>query len=296
MQRVTSDHGRALGFFSRSMALGVVFTLLLTLATCEGGSDRPRTTANPFPQAHSSGATLWLTANGLRLKSKVYSSAKLSSSPVLIFVLHGDLPGPSYHYEFARRAAQQMDNVVVAALLRPGYTDGEGNSSQGEPGQTTGDNYTPEVVDAIAQVIEQLKLKFKPAKTVLVGHSGGAAITGDLIARWPTEVNAALMVSCPCDLGPWRRHMAWLQKSPIWLFPVDSLSPLELASKVPPSVSVRLLVGGEDPITPPELSQRYADALHKNGEDVTLKVLPGLQHNILLQPVAFDELKNLVTS
>ncbi|HKW75951.1 MAG TPA: alpha/beta fold hydrolase [Terriglobales bacterium] len=244
------------------------------------------------------GETLWIKANGLRLKTVVYRNAgvKPASHLVLVVVLHGDLPKPMYHYKFAGEAAAQLDNVVVAAMLRPGYTDGMGDRSEGEMGQYDGDNYTPEVVDAVADAIKQLKEKSHPARTVLVGHSGGAAITGDLLGRWPSLVNAALMVSCPCDVPAWRKHMLEVQKSPIWLEPVKSLSPLNLAEKIPRTVRVRMLVGADDPVAPPEFSRRYAEALRKHGDDVSLTVLPGLKHNILLQPPVMEALREVVRS
>jgi pimeloyl-ACP methyl ester carboxylesterase len=209
-------------------------------------------------------------------------------------VLHGDLPRPSYHYEFAREAAVKMEDVVIAALLRPGYVDDTGDRSGGEQGLTTGDNYTPEVVDAVAQAVELIKAKFHPARTVLAGHSGGAAITGNVLGRWPSEVDAGFMVSCPCDLVAWRKHMLQMQNDPIWLIPVKSLSPIDLASKVPRSVRVRLIVGSEDSVAPAELSQHYAEVLRNDGDDVTLTIAPGLEHNILLEPVALDGLATLV--
>jgi len=244
---------------------------------------------------------MWIKANGLRLKTSIYRSAKLSSHPVLVVVLHGDLlgvraiPAATYHYVFAQEATTKMDDLVVAAILRPGYRDATGEHSEGARGLTTGDNYTPEVVDDVAQVIDQLKAKFHPSHTVLAGHSGGAAITGDLLGRWPLEVDAALMVSCPCDVAAWRKHMMQMQNNdPIWSVPVKSLSPMELGDKVPSSVRVRLLVGGRDPVAPPEMSQRYADVLRSHGDDVTVTVAPGLEHDILLEPITLTTLTTLV--
>ncbi|MGB8064149.1 MAG: hypothetical protein WCF26_19830 [Candidatus Sulfotelmatobacter sp.] len=89
------------------------------------------------------GESLWLEANGLRIKNAIYRSTKLSNHPVLIVVLHGDLlgvkavPSSTYHYVFARDAAMKMDDVVIAALLRPGYRDDSGERSQGEQGPVT---------------------------------------------------------------------------------------------------------------------------------------------------------------
>lgn len=262
-------------------------------AASTGQATRKATTHNLAP---SSEETVWLQANGLRLKTKIYRSSKQSERPTLILVVHGDSPfaPPSYQYAFARQTAGKMDDVVVAALLRPGYQDDAGDQSQGVRGKTTGDNYTPQVVDAVAQVIDQLKARFHPAKTILAGHSGGAAITGNVLGRWPTSVDGALMVSCPCDLVAWRRHMLKMQMNPIWLEPVKSLSPIDLAGQVRRTAIVRMLVGAEDPVAPPELTQDYASALRKHGDDVTVTVVPGFKHDILLEPFTLDALQSLV--
>jgi predicted esterase len=219
---------------------------------------------------------LWLTSNGLRLKTKIYNSAKLDQAPVLIVVLHGDSPfrPPSYQYVFARRLAQQLENAVVAAVLRPGYTDDVHDRSDGERGMTTGDNYTPLVVDAIAGVIDQLKARVHPRCAIVIGHSGGAAIAADALGRRPSAVNAALLVSCPCDLRVWRRHMLPVQKNPIWLLPVKSISPIDVVDKVSPSVRVRMLVGSADDVAPPALTQEYAGALRKHGGNVSVITAP----------------------
>lgn len=249
---------------------------------------------------------MWVTANGHPLKATIYKSAKLSPHPILIVVLHGDLLEaripPSYHYVFARRVANQTDGVVVAALLRPGYIDGVGDQSAGKRGLATGDNYTPDIVDAIGQTVDALKAKFLPAATIIIGHSGGATISGDLIGRQPGKVDAALLVSCPCDVPAWRHHMVKERFSHIgplsllFLLPVKSLSPLDLASSVPVATRVRLVVGSEDSVAPPRFTQEYAEALRKRGIDVAVTVAPGLQHNILLEPVVLNQLTDLVAT
>jgi pimeloyl-ACP methyl ester carboxylesterase len=42
-------------------------------------------------------------------------------------------------------------------------------------GYTTGDNWTPEAVNAVATVLSELKDRYHPRRAILVGHSGGAA-------------------------------------------------------------------------------------------------------------------------
>jgi len=242
------------------------------------------------------GEVRWVVAHGLRLKTKIYRSQSRSEHPRLLVILHGDSPfhNPSYQYLFAHQVASQIENVVAAAILRPGYTDDSGQKSEGERGETTGDNYTPEVVDAIADAVNQLKTKFQAEATILVGHSGGAAISANVLGKWPTAANAALLVSCPCDLAAWRKHMLKMQNSSIWLAPVNSLSPMAYAGKVPLSTRVRMVVGSEDPIAPPEFTQEYAAALRQHGVRVDVTTAPGMKHDILLAPIVLGQLKILL--
>ena len=247
------------------------------------------------------GQTLWLEGNKIKLKTTIYKSSTLSSHPVLIVVLHGDLlgfrevPPSTYHYIFADEVTRRIDDVVVAAVLRPGYRDHSGERSEGEQGRAVGDNYTADRVDAIAGVIERLKERFHPGHTVLVGHSGGAAITGNLLGRHPLAVDGALLVACDCNVGAWRQHM--LQSEPnnrVWSAPATILSPQDLASAVATSVHVTVLAGANDKVVPPSISREYVETLKKRVGHVTLTVAPGLGHEMLLEPVTYDALKTLV--
>jgi pimeloyl-ACP methyl ester carboxylesterase len=243
------------------------------------------------------GETLWIEVADGRLKSKVYATTSRSEQPLLVVVLHGDLynPTPSYQYAFAQALARgfdapalpahvrarftnppRIDDVVAVGLLRPGYTDNAGDRSAGERGRARGDNFTPMVVDAIADAVEQLHKTFTARGVVLVGHSGGATIAANILGRRPDVADAALLVACGC--GPTR-----------------SLQPLDLAPGVRRDVVVRLLVGSEDETTPPDQSRTYATTLQRHGVDAEMTVVPGLGHNIMFQPVIFAALERLLS-
>jgi alpha-beta hydrolase superfamily lysophospholipase len=188
------------GLSSRLAALVWTLAINATYALAQTAPAAQEATATP-------GTTIWVTTTQ-RLKTKVYESAGLSASPTLVVVVHGDSPflGPTYQYWFAQAAAVAIPDAVVAAMLRPGYDDGE-ERSDGMRGETTGDNYTPEVLDAVATAILELKARYGPRRVVLVGHSGGSAIVGSLIGRREGMADAVLLVSCVCDLEVWRKHM-----------------------------------------------------------------------------------------
>jgi predicted esterase len=243
--------------------------------------------------ATPAGETLWVTTTQ-RIKSRIYHHADLSAHPILVLVVHGDLSEPPpYQYRFAKLAAAAIPDAVVAAVLRPGYSDGE-DTSDGMRGFATADNYTPEVVNAVATVLSELKERYHPRRVIVVGHSGGAAIAADLLGQEGVAVDGALLVSCPCDLVAARKHLRELKGNPIWDRPVRSLSPLALVDRVPASTKIWMLFGSDDQIAPSALSLTYTDALRNRNVAVNTTIAPGLGHDILLEPVAMDQLKEVV--
>jgi predicted esterase len=244
----------------------------------------------------NAGATLWVTTKQ-RIKSKIYENARLSQHPIVIVVVHGDSSDgtpPTYQYRFAEKAAAAISDTVVAAVLRPGYSDGE-DTSDGLRGLTTGDNWTPEIVNAVATVLAELKDRYHPRRVIAVGYSGGAAIVANLLGQQGTAVDGALLVSCPCDLAAWRKHMQSVKGGAIWERPVRSLSPLALVDRVPASAKVWLLAGGDDQITPSALTLAYAEALRSRNVAVNVTIAPGLGHTILLEPIAMERLEEVAS-
>jgi predicted esterase len=179
-------------------------------------------------------------------------------------------------------------------LVRPGYTDDDGDTSDGVKGNTTGDNYTPEVLNQMDAAIRQLKSQLHPSAVVLVGHSGGAAISADLIARDNGLARAALLLSCPCDVPAWRKHMNTLRPNPLWDEPVMSISPMGVVSEVSPKTQIWMMVGDKDDIAPPEFTGRYAAALRKHGIEPHVTILPGRSHNIIFDTAVIQQLSVLV--
>jgi pimeloyl-ACP methyl ester carboxylesterase len=244
--------------------------------------------------ADRGGDTVWISTPLGRLKVQVYRYGASTHGP-LIVVLHGDAPlnRPGYQYRFADSAARALPGATVAAILRPGYTDPAGDTSQGQRGMTTGDNYTPRVVDAVAEAIVQLAAREQSTRVTLVGHSGGAAIAAVIMERRKDLASRALLVSCPCDVEKWRAGMAWKHFNPLWRLPVGSLSPIAHTASLPRNGVLRVVVGANDSVTPPALSSAFADAARARVARVDLVVLPGLGHEILLRPEVLAALQEL---
>jgi predicted esterase len=277
----------------RRLISAAVILLLCSGVLASASSAFAQSEAAPA-DATKAGETLWVTTTQ-RIKSRLYEHAGLSAHPILVIVVHGDSPDepPRYQYRFAKLAAAAIPDAVVAAVLRPGYSDGE-DTSDGMRGFATADNYTPEVVNAVATVLSELKDRYHPRRVILVGHSGGAAIAGDLLGQQGVAADGALLVSCPCDLVAARKHLRELKGNAIWDRPVRSLSPLALVDRVPASTKIWMLFGSDDQIAPSALSQTYTDALRNRNVAVNVTIAPGLGHDILLEPVAMDQLKEVV--
>src|SRR6516225_10059621 len=95
------------------------------------------------------------------LAGRAYESAKLSTHPHLIVVIHGDAPSanPSYQYLFADRAAAALNDVVAVGVLRPGYQDGMGGRSEGDRGFALADNYTLDDIASVANAATALMVR-----------------------------------------------------------------------------------------------------------------------------------------
>jgi pimeloyl-ACP methyl ester carboxylesterase len=243
----------------------------------------------------SAGKAEWIRFPGGPLRVRLFAGPRHAAAPTLVIVLHGDAPrtNPGYQYEFAAQAGKQAD-VIAAAILRPGYTDSFGDTSSGERGMTTGDNYTRDRLEMIATAIRALKAEYEPRQVILLGHSGGAALSADLLALHPDLADKALLASCPCDLEPWRQHMKTVAPTPLWDRPVDSVSPLSVAAGVPVRDKVVMMVGTKDNIAPPGLTRAYAAALKRKGVEVQLIELPDRDHEILLDPAVQTALRVLI--
>jgi predicted esterase len=239
----------------------------------------------------------WVSTAAGCLHFYAFKNDSVSNRPDLIIVLHGDAPfnNPGYQYLMAKKLALQNKNSIAIGILRPGYTDPDGNLSDGKRGLTTGDNYTIENIDAIAEAIRHFKIMYHPGNTLLIGHSGGAAIAADIIALKPGLIDKAVIVSCPCDLGRWRNYMSMQQpKVAEWKDPVSSVSPVNVVNQIPKSTEVAVITGEKDDIAPTDLSVSFYHALKNNGIEAELVTVPDAGHEILLTDPVFAAVKMLL--
>ena len=195
---------------------------------------------------------------------------------VMLVWLHGDVSsgGPAdYHFRIAGSAASEFSSskALSVAIVRPGYPDGDGNSSTVSPSQSgRSDHYTKENVTEVATAIEHLKKRFKPRQVIVIGHSGGAATTANMLGLQPGLFNSAVLVACPCDLVAWRvGRKAWNR----------SENPIALTDSISPEANVIALTGEKDDNTSTTLASAYVEKLKARNINASFLSLPNETHN-----------------
>lgn len=188
--------------------------------------------------------------------------------------LHGNVSsgGPaSSHFRVAQKAADELgaDRVLSVALVRPGYPDGTGAYSSGSDNGRV-DNWTQPVVAEIGTVIGRLRNRFRPQTVILIGHSGGAAISAALLGLKPDLAEAAILIGCPCDMQAWR---AGRSRTP-W----RSEDPMNWVAAVPTPTRVIALTGSRDDTTRPALATTYVARLKARGIDAEFRLVADAGH------------------
>lgn len=211
------------------------------------------------------------------LKGAVFGSG----TEAVVVLLHGDVSkgGPAdYLYGTAGEFAAAYPQATVYAVLRPGYGDRDGQTSAGW-NNLRRDHYTAENNDLVAQALAAVK---RPGRRLIVmGHSGGAAQLGVIIARYPGLVDTAVLVACPCDIGRWREENGrrpWSQ----------SQSPQAFAADVPPATRVVAVTGDKDTNAFPALARDYVATLQAKGVDAQFVPIADAAHDFstgLARPV-----------
>lgn len=209
-----------------------------------------------------------------------------SLEPITMVIwLHGNMTSgnpANYHFPIAQKAAADFAcyKVMSVALVRPGYPDGSGASSSGDD-YGRGDNWPLENISEVGEAIARLRLKYKPKSIIIVGHSGGSAIAAVLLGLKPQLAEAAILVSCPCDLVAWRKNRGghWFR----------SEDPMQWVDKINSTTKVIALTGTKDDTTSPELGKVYVERLKARGIDAIFLPIREVAHKDALQSPAVSE-------
>ena len=220
-----------------------------------------------------------VAANDECLVIKTYGEP--AERTTLIIFIHGDgyRGGPSgYMYPLAQKFGAK--GVVAVGMIRPGYYDSMGNHSTGNSYREW-DNYQSDVIVTVAAAVTALKNHYKAEFVLLAGHSGGSAISGIIIGKYPGLVNAAVLGACPCNVPDWRVLRRGRNNWPL------SLSPHDFIGKIDKKTTVVAVTGGNDGNTEPVLAREYVASLKGKGIGATFIEVPGVGHNGIVRSSEF---------
>jgi len=212
----------------------------------------------------------------------IHTFGAAAGNRTLVVFIHGDgtRGGPS---DYLDKSAERVvgGGVTAVALIRPGYYDSHDAISTGTSYRHAGDGYRDGIIAAVAAAIDELKGHHGARRVVLVGHSGGAAISGVILGRYPGLADAAVLAACPCNIGKWRSMRGRGQ----W---VNSLSPHAFVKAMPKKTEVVALTGSRDSNTRPELARDYVSALNRRGITAIFVEVVGAGHSKVARSEAFD--------
>jgi pimeloyl-ACP methyl ester carboxylesterase len=230
----------------------------------------------------------WIEGGKYCLAMRLAGRVDSGKAKKLVVLIHGDVSagGPA-DYMYKRAVALGNDETIAVALIRPGYEDSLGNISQGSHNNRR-DHYTAVNIDAIADAIRRLKERYGVTRTIIMGHSGGAAISGVMLGRHPGIADGAVLVSCPCNIPEWRRQ--WGRN--LWL---KSLSPLAFVDGIPSASAIIAITGSKDGNTSPELGKSYVNILRQRGIAASFLSVEGAEHGFgKLWPATRNAIRRLL--
>jgi pimeloyl-ACP methyl ester carboxylesterase len=210
-------------------------------------------------------------------------------------LLHGDSGGglAQRHLDRWAKTANILSgpNQTLVFLVRPGYRSPVGDSS-GWANQHD-DDYTAGNVERVATALQNLRVRYNASKVIVIGHSGGAAIAALLLGRFPTALDGAILVGCPCDVPLWRQHRG-AQRGRQTSWP-NSLNPMDAIAKIPTDKVVLAITGSQDDNTLPQFAEAWTTAASARGIRAKFLLAPDQDHtNILLWPGLPEQVKQII--
>ncbi|MCY4397394.1 MAG: hypothetical protein OXC10_19900 [Rhodospirillaceae bacterium] len=191
----------------------------------------------------------------------------------LAIYIHGDVPSGrpvDFVFGIGRFIARRGANAVI--LIRPGFR-GAGRSSSGMPTHSlySFERHRLYVMESMGAAIARLKAHHKAKRLILIGTSGGALIAGVLLGLKADVVDAALLISCPCDL------QSLIHEKGPWSLP-QAESPHNWLPKASAKARIIAISGSADTNTVPHFVDAYIKSAQARGLEAEFVIVPGGGH------------------
>ena len=218
------------------------------------------------------------------LQIQVYGDIDNLTIPTLFIFLHGENCDADYMKYMAKNTFEK--NVLSIVVARPGCTL-NGIKSAGTHNRF--DPFTAERIDAVARATRALKERYEARKVFLIGHSGGAAVAGIILGRFPELVDGMVAVAFPAKIPELiAYHNLTIEE-------YKSLSPHDFIEYIKPTSAIHIIVGSEDKTTPARISEGYVNDARERSLEVEYVILDGKGHNTTLNTTeVWRRINNLV--
>lgn len=205
----------------------------------------------------------------------------VAGNPLVVFI-HGD-GGPirrsteAYREDYAEQFSLLKNaGINIAVVLRPGHRLPDWSQTSGYPA-TKNDNYTGDIIEGIAEVLNRLRDHYKPGKLILLGHSGGAMISGIIAGRHPGAADAAVLVAWGCNTRKWRQwRIDSKGRRGQWY---DSLSAHDFLKGIPKNMPVIAVTGAKDTNTKPSFAIDCVNQMKALGLNAEMREFEGFNHS-----------------
>lgn len=193
-----------------------------------------------------------------------------------------DDPTPANPVALQLALAQPSGNAVY--LARPCQYEAIADTRCNQQ-YWTNKRFAAEVIESTNAAVDELKKRFGAKKLILVGYSGGAAVTA-LVAERRDDIAAWITVAGNIDHKEWTQyhHMTPL---------TGSLDPLTRADRLVPIPQMHF-VGGRDEVVPSEPTRRFALSMR----DARMIVIDEYDHGCCWEkgwPVDFQQVVDELT-
>ena len=165
-------------------------------------------------------------------------------------------------------ALHDKKNAPIAYLARPCQFVLKEEWAGCRQAYWTHSRFSPEVINAMNQAVEQLKNEYHAKQLVLIGYSGGGTVAA-LIAARRADVKQLITVAAILDTDFWVRQESL---TPLY----GSLNPAE-AWKSLLSIPQTHWVGGKDTVAPKEVALAFAKRFPATKKP-TIRVIPAFDH------------------
>jgi pimeloyl-ACP methyl ester carboxylesterase len=165
---------------------------------------------------------------------------------------------------FAETLSMNTDITTIAVAL-PGYSGSSTNHLK-SLSHGGGGVYSPEYIDFIAALVKEFKAKYNAETINYMGHSAGASLGANLIAKYPGVVSTLTAVGGRYDLDKFKEHE---QKQ---LYSIgDNLDKVG-------DTKILLVYGTEDKISEPKVTVYFYEKAKKAGLHVSMVEAKGAAH------------------